>query len=188
MNDLQNKLKSNNIYNCNILKLFIHPENIELLELYRQHIDKHNNNMFNNLYFDAGFDIFIPEKEEFLSCDKHKTKMINMQIKCEMMEIHLQDNNQYKPFSFFCFPRSSISKTPLILANHTGIIDSTYRGNLIGAFRNLDIQNNYTVEKYTRLLQICHPSLSKFFVILVDSEHDLTKTMRGDGGFGSTGV
>ena len=31
---------------------------------------------------------------------------------------------------YFLFPRSSISKTPLIMANHVGIIDKGYRGNI----------------------------------------------------------
>ena len=35
------------------------------------------------------------------------------------------------------YPRSSIYKTPLRLANNTGIIDSGYRGNLMGAFDNI---------------------------------------------------
>jgi dUTP pyrophosphatase len=85
-------------------------------------------------------------------------------------------------------PRSSISKTPLMLANHTGIVDSGYRGSLIGAFRWLKTPNqqSYILEKHTRLLQICHPSLCRVVVCLVNEE-DLTSTTRGEGGFGSTG-
>jgi dUTPase len=78
-----------------------------------------------------------------------------------------------------------------MLANHTGIIDSGYRGNLIGAFRALyfhkDDNNSYIVEKHTRLLQICHPSLCPIYVVMVN-EDELTNTERGEGGFGSTGV
>ena len=87
-----------------------------------------------------------------------------------------------------------MSKTPLMLANHTGIIDAGYRGNLIGAVRWLkDSENNnvnnpeYILERHTRLLQICHPTLCPVFVYLVE-EHDLTTTERGAGGFGSTGI
>ena len=85
-----------------------------------------------------------------------------------------------------------------MLANHTGIIDAGYRGNLIGAVRWLkDAENNsennsdnngeYVLERHTRLLQICHPTLCPVFVYLVE-EHVLTTTERGDGGFGSTGI
>ena len=93
------------------------------------------------------------------------------------------DNNQCLPFQIY--PRSSISKTPLLLANHVGIIDSGYRGNLITAFRCLE--NSYLAEKNTRLVQICLPSLGPFHVKIVN-EDDLSNTSRGAGGFGSTGV
>jgi dUTPase len=98
-----------------------------------------------------------------------------------------------------------------MLANHTGIIDSGYRGSLIAAVRYLpesqyivmeqndeDFENNtenvilrkhvssYTLEKDTRLFQICHPSLLPIYVEVLD-ENELSETIRGEGGFGSTG-
>jgi dUTP pyrophosphatase len=73
-----------------------------------------------------------------------------------------------------------------MLANHTGIIDSGYRGSLIGAFRSFS-NNEYIVDEGTRLLQICHPTLCPIFVIIVD-ESELSSTERNDGGFGSTGI
>lgn len=75
-----------------------------------------------------------------------------------------------------------------MLANHTGIIDSGYRGNLIGAFRALQLPNDnaFTVVKHTRLLQLCHTNLLPIYVVLVE-ERDLSTSERGDGGFGSTG-
>ena len=113
-----------------------------------------------------------------------------MQVKAEMVYCKIKNNEiSYSPFQLF--PRSSISKTPLMLANHTGIIDSGYRGNLIGAFRALYFHKNdndsYIVEKHTRLLQVCHPSLCPIYVVMVN-EDELTNTERGEGGFGSTGV
>ena len=105
--------------------------------------------------------------------------MISMDVKCEMLM------NGKESCGYYMYPRSSISKTPLMLANHTGIIDSGYRGNLIGAFRNTD-SAEYTVEKNTRLLQVCHPSLCPIYAVLVE-EDELSTTSRGEGGFGSTG-
>ena len=81
-------------------------------------------------------------------------------------------------------------KTPLMLANHTGIIDSGYRGFVKGAFRHLNSVSNeqpYHVDKHTRLLQICHPSLCPVLVTIVENESDLSDSSRGEGGFGSTG-
>ena len=43
------------------------------------------------------------------------------------------------------------------------------------------------MSKFERYLQICAPNLEPFKVCMVESEEDLGKTMRGDGGFGSTG-
>jgi dUTP pyrophosphatase len=92
------------------------------------------------------------------------------------------------PTGFNVHPRSSISKTPLMLANHTGIIDMGYRGYLIAALRLLPLTHaSYTVEKNTRLVQICHPSLYPIYVNIVN-EDELTTTTRGSGGFGSTGI
>jgi dUTPase len=77
-----------------------------------------------------------------------------------------------------------------MVANHTGIIDSGYRGALIGAFRWLKSvtskDTHYVVPQYTRLLQVCHPTLCPIFVVLV-KEDELSSTERSEGGFGSTG-
>ena len=68
------------------------------------------------------------------------------------------------------------------MANSLGIIDAGYRGNIIGALRNLD-DKEYVIPKYTRLFQICTGDLKPFTVNLVS---ELGDTSRGDGGFGST--
>ena len=110
---------------------------------------------------------------------------VDFKIKTEMLFCEV-DRNIATNSPFLLHPRSSISKLPLMLSNHTGIIDSGYRGSIIGAFRNLDTQKSCKVDKDTRLLQICHPSLCPIFVVFLD-EKDLTTTERQSGGFGSTG-
>ena len=83
------------------------------------------------------------------------------------------------------YPRSSISKTQLRLANSTGIIDAGYRGNLMAMF---DVEESHTGTKFDRYIQICAPSLVPIIVEIVDSLEDLgEETERGTGGFGSTG-
>lgn len=152
----------------------------ELTEKYRQHIDKHNNSVCSSKYPDAGFDLFVPDETEFTVA--FEKKMIDMKVKMEMYSVDKEVNTIT---GYYSYPRSSISKTPLMLANHVGIIDSGYRGNLMGAFRSLSSEK-YRVEKHSRLLQICHPNLCPIIVKMVD-EKALTVTTRGDGGFGSTG-
>lgn len=46
---------------------------------------------------------------------------------------------------------------------------------------------DYTVQKTTRLLQICHPNLYPIYIKVVN-ETQLSSSERGGGGFGSTGV
>jgi dUTP pyrophosphatase len=170
-----------------MLKISVNPNNEELIELYKKHIEKHNESMKTDYYPNAGFDVFIPKE---ISFEKEITsKFIDLEIKTEML---YHENSLFKNCGYNMHPRSSISKTPLMLANHTGIVDSGYRGSLIGAFRWLKTPNDndatsYNLEKHTRLLQICHPSLCRIIVCLVE-ESELSTTERGEGGFGSTGV
>jgi dUTP pyrophosphatase len=154
--------------------------NDELKEKYKSHIEKHNESVSTSEFPDAGFDLFVPENTHFdVPFEK---KMIDMKVK---MEMYYCEQGKTSISSYYSYPRSSISKTPLMLANHVGIIDSGYRGNLMGAFRLLG-QTEYAVEKHNRLLQICHPSLCPVIVKMVD-ENELSCTTRGSGGFGSTG-
>jgi dUTP pyrophosphatase len=96
-------------------------------------------------------------------------------------------NSDGMPLSYYLYPRSSVSKTNLRLANSVGIIDSGYRGNIIGMFDIINHENNFC-EKYSRLLQICSPTLKPLHVEIVNNIDLLGLTERGDNGFGSTGV
>lgn len=105
-----------------------------------------------------------------------------------------------QPCGFYLYPRSSISKTRMRLANSVGIIDAGYRGDLIaavdtiGVFGSTDIWHIWKetlspIKKYDRYFQVCAPDLSPFIVHIVEREEDLSPpTTRGHGGFGSTGV
>tara|TARA_B110000967_G_C18901453_1_gene575635 strand:+ start:942 stop:1526 length:585 start_codon:yes stop_codon:yes gene_type:complete len=179
------KLRSNSASsNFAILKLVV--ENNALRGVYENSIEKHNDKFLNDDFPDSGFDVYVPTDHTF---DKlFVSNFIDMDVKAEMVYC---DSNEdvLKTTGFTMHPRSSISKTPLMLANHTGIIDSGYRGNLIGAFRAtyFDNADTYNVTKLSRLVQICHPTLCPIYVVLVDKD-ELTDTTRNTGGFGSTGV
>lgn len=165
--------------------LYIATENEVLREKYIQSSILHNRKLVQDSYPDSGFDLYVPDDVTF---DTHfETKFIDMQIKTKM--IYYMGTVFPAITSGFCMhPRSSMSNTELMLANHTGIIDSGYRGNLLGAFRWLPVGTNtsYTVFKDTRLVQVCHPSLCPVFGLVVpDISVD---TLRGENGFGSTGV
>ena len=167
-----------------VLKLYINLDkstSSEFSKMYKQHIEQHNIQILTGDFPNSGFDLFIPEDITFK--DMYKTEFVDLNIKCEMLYYDNTDVPTTCPFQLF--PRSSMSKTPLMLANHTGIVDSGYRGFIISALRSFS--EGYVLKKDTRLLQICHPSLCPIYVIIV-GEHELSTTMRGSGAFGSTGI
>ena len=89
------------------MKLRIKAFNNRAKELYENHSHLHSG--------DAGLDLFVVEDQIIPA---KSTQPIPLQIACENL-----DNKAY-----YLFPRSSISKTPLRLANSIGLIDGGYRG------------------------------------------------------------
>jgi dUTP pyrophosphatase len=139
----------------------------------------------NNKHKDSGFDILIPQEYKF---NAHETCLIDLGIRCAVYKItNINIGDQHStintPQPFYMYSRSSIYKTPFRLANNVGIIDSGYRGNLMGAFDNIT-DNEQCIQNKSRLLQICMPDLSPFKVVIVKN---IDNTIRGNGGFGSTG-
>jgi dUTP pyrophosphatase len=82
------------------------------------------------------------------------------------------------------FPRSSISKTKQILANHVGVVDSGYRGEIKFRFKKLAWDNGETYnigDKIGQLIIIPYPTIE------LEEVSELNETQRGDSGFGSSG-
>ena len=102
---------------------------------------------------------------------------------------HSTRDESWIPLPYYLYPRSSISKTPLRMANSVGIIDAGYRGFIMGKTDWMnDGKEVYDVEKGIRLFQLCAYNLLPFDCIhIVEMEEGLgEKTIRGTGGFGST--
>jgi dUTP pyrophosphatase len=182
--NVQSFINDNND-NFAVLKLVV-TGNDDLKRYYEKKIHEHNREITSSLFPNSGFDLCIPKYITFTS--PLDNVMVDLEVKCEMLYYdYVKLKSSASPY--YMYPRSSISKTPLILSNSTGIIDSGYRGNLIAAFRYLSNScTPYTIDKYNRLIQICHPSLCKIYVVLVSKNEELSVTERGDGGFGSTGL
>lgn len=119
----------------------------------------------------SGYDLYLPE--EMVLPPKSVT-FIDYKIKMTTTS----------GTGFWLMPRSSISKTKLRMANSIGLIDPTYRGNLIAAIENTS-EEPVQLTKGARIVQVCLPDLRPFELSKVDK---LTETTRGAGGFGSTGV
>ena len=79
------------------------------------------------------------------------------------------------------FPRSSVYKTEQRLANSVGVIDSGYRGEIMMKFsRSI---NQYKIgDRIGQIIIMPYPQIQ------FEEVKELSETIRGTGGFGSTGV
>ena len=163
-----------------VLKLFVTCDDA-LKNKYISTMEFRNTGILSNPeYIDAGLDLFLPSDTTFVSGNITK---VDYKVKCSA-QIFCDTGKQYNT-GFYIHPRSSLSNTPLRLANSTGIIDASYRGPLIAKF---DVLNNHVADEHTRQIQLCAPSLIPIYVIIIDDETELGETYRGEGGFGSTGI
>ena len=145
------------------MKLLIKPENDFVKGMYENHGSFHDG--------DSGLDLFCPVQIE---CPPGQVTAIDFMIQCE------PSNKK----GYILAPRSSISKTPLMMANSIGVIDQAYRGNIIAMVRNMS-NETYVIGVGTRLFQILAVCTDDISIEVVD---ELSKTTRGAGGFGSTGA
>lgn len=84
------------------------------------------------------------------------------------------------------FPRSSISKYHLSMANAVGVVDSGYRGEVKVRFKKTSTNAYETLynvgDKVCQLIVLPYPNIE------VEEVTDLSNTERGAGGFGSSGA
>jgi dUTP pyrophosphatase len=122
----------------------------------------------------AGVDLYVPADVVFAPGER---KFVGMGTSAAVIE-----GDDCAPF--WLLPRSSLSKTGLMMMNSVGVIDKGYRGELIAALWNT-LDKEVRVEKGTRLVQVVSRDMASFSkVMLVDA---LPVSLRGEGGFGSTG-
>lgn len=167
------------------MNLKIHVTNPEYRELYQEHINKCIRKLLDNpKYIDAGFDLLVLKDETFTNNDS--LCKVDLGIICEAELINTNSEMHSYKTGFYIYPRSSIYKTPLRLANSVGIIDAGYRGHIMAMFDKKS-SSEYDVKCGERLVQICAPSLMPIVPMLVDELEINFGTGRGAGGFGSTG-
>lgn len=178
------------------MEIYINPANRDHLSpLYNSQIESHNTSIASqssdgdNTYADSGFDLYIPKNMD--DCEGKWTIPANSTVKIplavKMVSCNsggFNFNQRPRTFPYYIFARSSISKTPLRLANNQGIIDAGYRGELMIALDNIQ-SKDYKLNHGVRLVQVCQPTLSPFKVMMSDKDFDITQ--RGADGFGSTG-
>jgi dUTP pyrophosphatase len=134
---------------------------------------------------DSGIDLFFPND---VIIKPGETVLIDLEIQCEMREISntfkAGDQSFFISKSYYLYPRSSIYKTGLMMANSVGIIDSQYRNSIKVPIINTLSRDFQHIKRGDRLFQICSPDLKEIKLVLTDT---LSSTSRGDG-FGSSGV
>lgn len=87
-------------------------------------------------------------------------------------------------FAGLLVPRSSLSKNNITMTNSIGIIDSSYRGEIMASLMYSGPTKLFTINKYERIVQLVIVPCSLGGITIVD---ELDDTARGFGGFGSTG-
>ena len=81
------------------------------------------------------------------------------------------------------FPRSSIHKTGMMLFNSVGVIDSGYRGEIMMKFEMMDSNAMYkTGDRIGQLMILPYPQIE------FEEVNNLSASIRGTGGYGSTGA
>ena len=89
-----------------------------------------------------------------------------------------------KGYGGFIFARGGIAaKKGIVLANGVGIIDSDYTGEVKILLENIS-NEDYTIKSGERIAQMVFLPVEEANLVIVDQ---LSKTMRGSKGFGSTG-
>ena len=82
------------------------------------------------------------------------------------------------------FPRSSISKTPHLLTNSVGVIDSNYTGEIKFRFKTDTEKEHLEYKVGDRIGQLI---IMPYPTITFEEVESLGETNRGGNGFGSTG-
>ena len=152
------------------MKFQIHCVSPEIKEMYESHKMYHKG--------DSGLDLFITED---IIIKANETTLVDLGIKCQLPSTNRFSLNTHY-YSYLMFPRSSVSKTPLRLANSIGLIDSEYKGNLKAAFHNTS-NEDFKLKKGERFVQLVRPDLGPIRFEVVDS----LRTTNRNSGFGSTG-
>lgn len=118
----------------------------------------------------ACFDLKCLEKERIFPGEQVK---IDLGIKVEVP----------KGYYMEIVPRSSITKSNLMLANSVGIIDSDYRGQVFAVIRNVG-KTKVILTKDTSIVQAM---IKPIMQVQFKKALKLNETARGEGGHGSTG-
>ena len=156
----------------------------------------------------TGFDVVVTSEPEIVGeiYDNGAYKRVDyIQYKTNL-KLAVQKERVFSNFGYtdldydiLAFPRSSISKYNLTLANCIGLIDADYRGEVLLRFKYQWQPEDYKIRtdnllegrvNFTKLYnkgdKVCQLKVTKIENVEFVLVHELDSTTRGDGGFGST--
>ena len=124
--------------------------------------------------YSAGFDLYSVS-DEAITIKAHETVLVKTGLAMEL------------PIGYagFIFARSGLAtKKGLAPANKVGVVDADYRGEVMVALHN-HTDEDKTIDAHERIAQmVIMPFITANFIEV----EELSDTVRGDGGFGSTGT
>ena len=158
----------------------------------------------------TGFDVVVTSDPEIIGeiYDNGAYKRIdyiqyktNLKLAVQKEKVFSNFGHTDFDYDILAFPRSSVSKYNLVLANCIGLIDADYRGEVLLRFKYIWQPEDYKIRTdnllegsvnfaklYNKGDKVCQLKVTKVEnveFILVD---ELDSTDRGEGGFGSTDV
>lgn len=150
---------------------------LEKAYFYKDMYDRSDSNAGFDLY--SSNDIHVEQTPQFIPFG------ITVRVLKVQRDIRGSSNDYIKTDShFWLIPRSSIYKIGLVMANSTGVIDKSYRGELKAPVWSMT--GNSEITRGDRLFQIVAPDMG--WIRNVRIVTSMPKTERGAGGFGSTGT
>ena len=121
----------------------------------------------------AGADLYACNEEK-ITIKPHETVLIKTGIAMEIPE----------GYAGLIYARSGIaSKRGLAPANKVGVVDADYRGEVMVALHNHS-EREAEIEPFERIAQLV---IAPFLKVEYNCVDELSDTVRGAGGFGSTG-
>jgi dUTPase len=162
--DFKMKNKNNSSFTLNICPVNLNDDNLSDYSSFPKDNLKDYYRNYKTYLGDAGVDLMVPYNVTF---EPYQTILISY-----FTSFVLTKKNHHKSYSYYLFPRSSLSLTPLRFINSVGIINSS--------------NQTYIVKKGDKLIQICAPDLSPMKIKLKCNLPPYGD--RGKKGFGSTNL
>lgn len=124
--------------------------------------------------YSAGADLYAVLEKDKIEIPPHETVLIHTGLAFEIPEGYVG----------LVFARSSLgTKRGLAPANKVGVIDSDYRGEVMVSLHN----HSNTLQEIDNGERIAQIVIAPFLKVEYEQADELSDTVRGDGGFGSTG-